>query len=210
MFSQFNRVELHGNLFEQWPVGIRFEIGINHVSRAAKLFEFTFAKAKNCILVSQDWKPHGRLAKRYTSLFKTPGIFPSEPSQFKDVVVSPFDETPYRLTWARLSPLAFDAAQMFQAIANREQDGIPKISSAVYVIDPIKKVIMHMYDDRGLDVIASELNTLRPLFESFSDWILNNQRHRVEFRFRTNSQESTEKRIGFPRSGFSDPGNHNS
>lgn len=34
----------------------------------------------------------------------------------------------------------------------------------VYVIDPRSKVIMHMYDDRGLDMIAAELETLRHCF----------------------------------------------
>ena len=91
-----------------------------------------------------------------------------------------------------MSPLAFDAAQMFQAIANREQDGVPKVASGVYVIDSQLKIIMYMYDDRGLDIIATELNTLRPLHENFTDWILNNQRHRVESRFRTNSAELPE------------------
>ena len=60
------------------------------------------------------------------------------------------------------------------------------------VIDPRSKVIMHMYDDRGLDIIAAELNTLRPLFETFGDWILNNQRHRVEFRFKKSIRELPE------------------
>ena len=192
MFSQFNRVDFGGNLFGQWPVGIRFEIGINQVSRAAKLYELAFAKAEDCVLVSQDWKTAGGLAKRFTPLFKTPGIFPTEPSQFQVVEVSPFDESQYRLTWTCLSPLAFDAARMFQAIANGEQGGVPTIASSVYVIDPRTKIIMHMYDDRGLDIIATELDTLRPLFESFSDWILDNQRHTVESRFRTHSSESTE------------------
>jgi hypothetical protein len=48
-----------------------------------------------------------------------------------------------------------------------------------------------MYDDRGLDIIAAELNTLRPLFESFVDWVLDNQRHRVAFRFRNIPNESS-------------------
>jgi hypothetical protein len=190
MLSHFNRVDFGGNLFDQWPVGLRFEIGIKQVPRAAKLYEVAFAKAEDCIPVSQDWIPDGGLAKRYTPLFATPGIFTYEPSQFQAIEVSPFDETQYRLTWTRLSPLAFNVAQMFQAIANREQDGVPKISSGVFVIDPSSKVIMHMYDDRGLDIIAAELNTLRPLFESFGDWILENQRHRIAFRFRTAPDES--------------------
>jgi hypothetical protein len=189
MFSHFNRVDFGGNLFEQWPVGIRFEIGIEQVSRAVKLFELTFSKTNDCILVSQDWKQNRRLAKRFTPLFKTPGIFPSEPSLFQTIEVSPFDETPYRLTWTRLTPRAFDSVLMFQAIANGEQPGDPKISSKVYVIDPRSKTIMHMYDDRGLDIIATKLKTLRPVYEGFSDWILDNQRHRIEFRFKTNSPE---------------------
>jgi len=192
MFSHFNRVDFGGDLFGQWPVGIRFEIGIDQVSRAAKLFDFAFAKAEGCILVSQDWMEGIEIVRRSTPLFETPGIFHSEPSQFESVEVSPFDEGQYRLTWTRLSPIAFDAAQMFQAIANREQEGYPKVASGVYVIDPRSKIIMHMYDDRGLDVIATQLNTLRPLFESFGEWILDYQRLRIEYRFRTNSPELPE------------------
>jgi hypothetical protein len=188
MFSYFNRVDFGGDLFAQWPVGIRFEIGIEQVDRAAQLFNFAFAKTKECVLVSQDWSVDGNFENRYSPLFKTPGIFRTELAQLQSAEVSPFDETPYRLTWTCLSPVEVAAAQMFQAVANREQEGFPKISSGVYVIDPRAKIIMHMYDDRGLDVIAYELDVLRPMFERFSDWILENQRHRIEFRFRSNPQ----------------------
>lgn len=98
MLSHFNRVDFGGNLFDQWPVGLRFEIGIKQVSRAVKLYEVAFAKAEDCILVSEDWIPDGGLAKRYSPLFATPGIFTYEPSQFQAIEVSPFDETQYRLT----------------------------------------------------------------------------------------------------------------
>lgn len=193
MLSHFNRVDFGGALFGQWPVGIRFEIGISQVYRAGRIYESAFAKAGTCILVSQDWMGGGtEIARGSTPLFSTPGIFPIELFELQTVDVSPFDETEYRLTWTRLQPLAFDAASMFQAIANREQAGSPKIRSGVYVIDPSKRVIMHMYDDRGLDLIATELDTLRPIFETFHEWVLENHRHRVEFRFRSNPQALTE------------------
>src|SRR6266568_476497 len=76
------------------------------------------------------------IAPRSTPLFKTPGIFPSEPSELQTFDVYPIDETAYRLTWTRISPHEFDAAGIFQAIANREQPGDLKIKSGVYVIDP--------------------------------------------------------------------------
>ncbi len=190
MFSRFNRVDFGGDLFAQWPIGIRFEIGIEQVSRATKLYGFAFAKAENCILVSQDWTEGVEIAPRSTPLFKTPGIFPSEPSELQTFDVYPIDETAYRLTWTRISPHEFDAAGIFQAIANREQPGDLKIKSGVYVIDPKNKLIMHMYDDRGLDVIATETDVLRPLFENFGEWVLDNQRHRVEIPFRAKSAEA--------------------
>src|SRR5580698_2542445 len=108
MLSYFNRVDLGGNLFNQWPVGIRFEIGIEQVSRAAKHYEFFFAEADDCVLVSQDWAKDQEIVRCSTPLFATPGILASEPAKCESVDVSPFDETPYRLTWTRLSPLAFN------------------------------------------------------------------------------------------------------
>lgn len=185
MLSHFSRVDFGGDLFNQWPVGIRFEIGAENISRAARLYEFVFAKSDGCILVSQDWAVGEEIADRSTPLFATPGIFSSELDKGESVDVWPFDEAPYRLTWYRLSPLSVNAPQMIQAIANRELGGMPKVSSGVYLIDPHSKIIMHMYDDRGLDIIAVELKTLRPLFESFAHWILENQFDKIAFRFRT-------------------------
>jgi hypothetical protein len=189
MLSYFNRVDFGGDLFSQWPVGIRFDIGLEQVSRAVRIYDFIFGKAEEFILVSQDWPSDYPLAERYTPLFETPGIFSSSPSHFQTVDVSPSVESPYRLTWTRLSPLAFEAARMFQAIANRERGGVPSIASGVYVVDPQSKIIMHMYDDRGLDVIANDEATLRPLYESFAEWVLDNQQHRVAFRFGNRSKE---------------------
>ena len=73
---------------------------------------------------------------------------------------------------------------MFRAVANREFGGVPAIGSGVYTIDERAKVIIHMYDDRGLDVIATGLSTLVPVYERFAGWISDNQRHRIEFRFK--------------------------
>jgi hypothetical protein len=189
MLSYFNQVDFGGNLFGQWPVGIRFDIGLEHVSRAVKIYEFIFGKAEGLILVSQDWPSDYPLAARYTPLFETPGIFSPSPSHFQIVEVSPFDESPYRLTWARIAPLAIDSAPMFQAIANRERGGVPSIASGVYVVHPQSKIILHMYDDRGLDVIAHDESTVRPLYESFAEWVLEDQQHRVAFRFGDRSKQ---------------------
>src|ERR1039458_106915 len=75
MLSYFNRVDFGGDLFNQWPVGIRFEIGIEQVSRAAKLYEFVLATAGDCLLVSKDGTVDEEIVSRSPPLFPTPSIF---------------------------------------------------------------------------------------------------------------------------------------
>lgn len=185
MLSNFNRMDFGPNLFDQRPTGIRFEIGIEQVTRASTLFDFVFAESPDCILVSQDWVTDKTLDGRFTPLFQTPGICTPDSLRLETLDVSPLDETAYRLTWTRLPPASINALAMFQGIANREQQGSPKISSGVFAIAPSSKIIMHMYDDRGLDIVSAELNTLRSLYEGFDSWVLDNQRHRIASRFTT-------------------------
>jgi hypothetical protein len=186
MFSRFAGVEFGGDLFSQWPVGLRFEVGLEQVWRAAEIHEFIHGRSEDCILISQDWLTGDAdiCGERCTPLFSTPGVLPIASPQFQTVDVSPFDQTPYRLIWTRLPLHSLNAAQMFQAIANRERGGIPAIRSGVYTIDDRAVLIMHMYDDRGLDIIAANAATLLPVYERFGGWILDNQRHKIDLRFK--------------------------
>ena len=185
MFSYFSGVDFGGDLFSQWPVGLRFEIGEHQVSRAVQLFEFIFSDTQDCILISQDWPSDLRLPEPHTPLFATPGVFPYLPPLSGPLVVSPYEESQYQLLWTRLSPSSFDVTRMFRGIANRERPGTPKVTSAAYVLDENLKIIMHMYDDRGLDVIAHAPSTLMPIYHRFGEWILDNQRGKIASRFGT-------------------------
>jgi hypothetical protein len=172
----FPSFEFGGGVFHRWPIGLRFEIGMDQVARTKTLYDFTFSTAEECILVSQDWSSGNDLAERYTPLFATPGVFSSVPSSLQTVESAASEGEQYSLTWALLRPHAFNVELMFQAIANGDHMLTPSISGRVYAIDPRAKVIMHMYDDRGLDVIASDSTTLLPLYETFNEWVLERKR----------------------------------
>lgn len=159
MFSRFGYVDFGGDLFSQWPVGLRFEIGLEQVGRATALHDFIYNRAGDFVVISQDWLSDAADigGERCTPLFSTPDVFAGlPPSKLQTVDILPFDETPYRLSWTRLSLSSLKAAQMFQAIASRERGGVPAIGSGVYTIDDRAELIMHMYDDRGLDVIIQD------------------------------------------------------
>ncbi len=41
-----------------------------------------------------------------------------------------------------------------------------------------------MYADRGLDIISSEAQRLRPIYEQYNDWLLDYDRERMDKKFR--------------------------
>jgi len=49
---------------------------------------------------------------------------------------------------------------------------IQEFISSVYLFDINDNVKLHLYDDRGLDIIPYDKNVLMPLYQKFNKWIL--------------------------------------
>ena len=54
-----------------------------------------------------------------------------------------------------------------------------------YLIDWKAGVVVHVYDDRGMDVIAPTRETLLPLYERFNSWLLDYDRQAMDAVFGT-------------------------
>ena len=54
----------------------------------------------------------------------------------------------------------------------------------IYFVNVTKKMIYHLYDDRGCDVIASNKEDLRQLYVDCNDWILDYDRDQIDQLFR--------------------------
>jgi len=53
----------------------------------------------------------------------------------------------------------------------------------IYFVNIDKKLIFHMYDDRGLDIITSDKEMLRSIYKQHNDWLLNYDRERIDKQF---------------------------
>jgi len=53
----------------------------------------------------------------------------------------------------------------------------------VYFVNIDKKLIFHMYDDRGLDLISADKEKLRPIYKKHNDLILDYDRERIDKQF---------------------------
>lgn len=51
---------------------------------------------------------------------------------------------------------------------------------SIWLVDFEREVILHAYDDRGLDVISTNKAALLPLYEDFADWLLDYDREKMD------------------------------
>lgn len=56
-------------------------------------------------------------------------------------------------------------------------------SKEVFFVNRDRKLIFHMYDDRGLDIIASNIEQLRPLYNQYNNWLLDYNREKMDHLF---------------------------
>ena len=55
----------------------------------------------------------------------------------------------------------------------------PKIYHDVFFINIKKETIFHVYDDRGRDLLATQLETIRDIYDKYNDWILDYDRNEI-------------------------------
>lgn len=61
--------------------------------------------------------------------------------------------------------------------------GFPRNGYDIFFVNLTKKIIYHLYDDRGCDVIASDKEEIRFFYEEYKEWILDYDRKEIESLF---------------------------
>jgi hypothetical protein len=182
--EKFPSLTLGGGLFYRWPVGIRFELGPDAFrERAPKLYEVVFAPEDSCVIVSQDWPEHTALHQRNFRVFSLPGAFDSRyPLGLQSLEMTAEEhgeQETFSLQWAQVPARSFQYGAVLEGIANADHAQTPSVSGRIYFLNPARAMIMHMYDDRGLDMIAASRESLIPIYRTFSDWVLDSDREQI-------------------------------
>lgn len=175
MSRVFPGLSLGGHLLQQWSVALRFEIGLERVYRAEEIFRAVSDASPHIVLVGDDGSWEADPSRWYT-LFSLPHLLsaPSPRIGLLNYVLSGGDEEEdgRTLSWAVLRPNQIDTACLFQAVANQDRGESPSIRGEVYIIDPYTNVLFWMYDDRGMEVVASSQDSVRDIQSRFGQWIL--------------------------------------
>lgn len=58
-----------------------------------------------------------------------------------------------------------------------------QLGTKFYIVDFARRIAVHAYDDRGMDVVAMERAAIAPIYDSFNSWLLDYDRERMDTAF---------------------------
>ncbi len=159
--------------------------------RAIVLFEAVFDANDQIYLIYRDYKYKKRKIRfdnyvfRQIAKLNKSEIYFYKGSKFYD------PEDKYNIALIKLPVNRINYKNILTAIGNsdfhhrkpRLDEGLYGTNKEVFFLNIDKKIIYNMYDDMGLYIIASDIETLRPIYKKFYDWILISDRDEIDKQF---------------------------
>ncbi|HFK1451392.1 MULTISPECIES: DUF3885 domain-containing protein [Bacillus cereus group] len=203
MLETFPNLELRPPLFYSWAIGIRFKLGMNYdynniyencpylegvYNRAITLFQSLHSETDDMyIVVDVDDYADGETFKHKLNIFskyvkEKSDLFKLQKNTIPYVFPEDDEDGVYKTHRYTLKCKVSDLKYipMIKAICNQDMGIKPRIFHRVYFININKNTIFHIYDDRGCDVLATSPNTIRNMYHTYNDWILEYDRNKID------------------------------
>lgn len=207
MQKEFPNLKLRPPLFYNWNIGIRFKLGVNDeleniqenrsylenvYKRAISLFKSIHSSSDDIYIVvdvndfgnrkvsKRKLNIYSKYVKEKEILFKLqhdtiPYIFPEDDEDGK--------YSTHRFS-LKCKTSDFKYIPMLKAICNQDIGVRPSIFHRVYFINISKNTVFHVYDDRGCDLLANSLDSIRDIYEEYNELILDYDRDEIEAVFK--------------------------
>ena len=183
-------------LFYTTDYGLRFNLQVGEagtdpyfdtvLARTTTLFDAVFEPSDNFFLVLIDWKYKRRKIRKKNFVFKQIVNIDNSNIYYKKAK----KQYGYKINQAvlKINKISLDYKSILTAIAYTDfSKKTPRLDShkgftdkEIYFIHIDKKIIFHMYDDRGLDIVASDIETLKPLYKTYNNWLLDYDREQID------------------------------
>ena len=202
--DNFKGLRVRKPLFYSWDFGLRFDLQIGDTNtdeyfkevthRASTIFRTIFDNSDKVFFVFMDYKHRRRKLRFSNFIFKQ-----IENLQKNEIIYSKefqLYEPDYKfdirnIAIIKLTTDRINYKNILAAIGNSDfpprqprldQNGA-FTNKEIYFINISKKLIYHMYDDRGLDLISADKEMLRSIYKQHNDWILEYDRERIDKQF---------------------------
>ncbi len=202
--DNFKELKLAKPLFYSPNFGLRFDLQVGEtdteeyfqevIKRASIIFQTAFDNSDNMFLVFMDYKYRRRKIRFSNFTFKQIyNLKKTEISYSKEFrLYYPDDKFDIRnIAIIKLIASRINHKNILTAIGNSDFGSRqPKLdnndflsSKEIYFVNIDKKLIFHMYDDRGLDIIGTDLETIKPIYMKHKQWILDYDKEKIEKQF---------------------------
>ncbi|MFC0273507.1 DUF3885 domain-containing protein [Metabacillus herbersteinensis] len=207
MESNFPNLSLRPALFYSWDIGIRFELGVEWKREydyenspylkgvykgVINLFKSLHLDDEEIFIVANvndygDKKTFKHkinifypFVRDKSVLFKLkhkviPYIFPEDDEEG-------LYKTHRFILRCKTSDIRY--VPLLKAICNQDMGIKPSIFHDIFFININRETIFHVYDDRGCDLLAKSPETIRCIYNSYNEWILDYDREEIDKVFR--------------------------
>jgi hypothetical protein len=211
--NTFPGLVLAPSLYHQWDIGIHFALGsgiyqfkddgslnlemFDRVySQALSIFNELFLNSDEIYLVTNVYQhkfdeARKKRIKVYDRYIKSKDLKfhlrqETLPYVFDDEEAEDYYTSRFSLKCHKQD---FKYSLLIKAACNEDFPLKPKLGCRVgypdvFFINVTKDVIFFIYDDRGCEVIAANIETIYPLYEKYGDWIDEYSREEIDQRFK--------------------------
>ena len=192
-------------LFYNAPIGIRFEIGgdeeiylkrrkVNpvYIEEAFKRANAIYQNLPEFDLLRIDIYPDERnYQQRPLNLkdFTNIGLPLPKEKKIENIIIDDEEHQELYLYWD-LSSQEIEIGKLLIEIIKADIGGFNELASAVYFVNTKEKILYHLYDDRGLDVVAKTVKILRSTYYEYNSWILDYDKDEIDKNFKESDLSS--------------------
>jgi len=203
LINYFNGLRLRKPLFYNWQNSLRFDLQVGSTTdkeyfktvleRSKTIFESVFEKSDEVIVVLTDYKYRKQKIRFGNYVFKQiENLKPEEITytKFRRLYEINDKKDIRNVALLKTTTKRVNYKNILTAIGNSDFNRKPSLdklgfltNKKVYFLNLNKKIIFHMYDDRGFDVIASYKENLKSIYLKYNAWILDYDRKEIDEKF---------------------------
>ncbi|WP_133406544.1 DUF3885 domain-containing protein [Parashewanella tropica] len=203
--ERFPELRIQKPLFYNWETSIRFEIGPSEIPlwedrekemlneeyftqafhRATKIFDEVFSADDEIEIIVQRFSDGRQKIKKSNFISRhilSRVSYTTESERIHDIYEMEYKKHHWhRVTYSSLKVQDVDYKSIIQASINVDFScrGETYIGEC-YFINKSRDIILDIYDDRGMDVLAFKKSSIQPLYEKFNQWILDHNRNEID------------------------------
>lgn len=185
-------------IFYSIPIGIRFAIGdssdvamyseggtvdpsyVEYCVQRATLIIDSMPAEPDILAIEFFYFDEELLDGDISAVLLATGLPHPHETEKKEISLDDGDIVKYAVLCWDISSAEIDRGKILRQIVLSDIGGEHLLTASVFWLCSENNTMFHIYDDRGADLVASDVSTLKEIYTDLNDWILHYDRERID------------------------------